>query len=464
MAQHILAMMDTNLRYKEDIREENISVTLDERDLWVRFKNLINEMIVTKSGRRMFPVIKVIAAGLDPKSMYTVLLEFKQMDSHRWKFVNGEWTPGAKAEAPPVNPIYVHPESPNFGSHWMKEPISFAKVKLTNKINGNGQIMLNSLHKYEPHVHFVKVATDSRRGLTFPFPETQFIAVTAYQNEEVTSLKIKYNPFAKAFLDAKERPDVAYHQRNENFSTPYNQSNHPAQYSQYGSWFIPHQSIYSSQGQFEPYHQRRNCGKLIRQKSAPYLLNRDKNSPSESPPPTGYNPPEHIYQQQIYNSANTPYPSWSSMPSMQAAPVAPAASLISPINCWSNSSTSPPITNQCTTPNQSPSPQMYQSSPTYPPNVPPPLPSVHCASYYSSDITSYQHPEYLMNADLTYTQLGGTDRSSSVIYKPEHEQSLGSGSQIVGIKSECPGRADDASESAQVASREWMQERSSLHK
>jgi hypothetical protein len=30
--------------------------------------------------------------------------------------------------------------------------------------------------------------------------------VTAYQNEEVTSLKIKYNPFAKAFLDAKERP------------------------------------------------------------------------------------------------------------------------------------------------------------------------------------------------------------------------------------------------------------------
>lgn len=61
------------------------------------------------------------------------------------------------------------------------------------------------------------------------FPETQFIAVTAYQNEEVslkphscfhgecvkvhscapppqiTALKIKHNPFAKAFLDAKER-------------------------------------------------------------------------------------------------------------------------------------------------------------------------------------------------------------------------------------------------------------------
>lgn len=48
--------------------------------------------------------------------------------------------PGGKAEVPPSNAIYIHPESPNFGAHWMKEPISFAKVKLTNKTNGNGQV------------------------------------------------------------------------------------------------------------------------------------------------------------------------------------------------------------------------------------------------------------------------------------------------------------------------------------
>lgn len=63
--------------------------------------------------------------------------------------------------------------------------------------------MLNSLHKYEPRVHLVRVGCDPGHSVTYPFPETQFIAVTAYQNEEVTSLKIKYNPFAKAFLDAK---------------------------------------------------------------------------------------------------------------------------------------------------------------------------------------------------------------------------------------------------------------------
>lgn len=63
--------------------------------------------------------------------------------------------------------------------------------------------MLNSLHKYEPRVHLVRHGSEPRRMISYPFPETQFIAVTAYQNEEVTSLKIKYNPFAKAFLDAK---------------------------------------------------------------------------------------------------------------------------------------------------------------------------------------------------------------------------------------------------------------------
>ena len=96
--------------------------------------------------------------------------------------------PGGKAEPPPQNPIYIHPDSPNYGSHWSKDPISFAKVKLTNKTTGKGQIMLNSLHKYEPRIHIVKVESGLEVGghsqkiiKTFTFPATQFIAVTAYQ-------------------------------------------------------------------------------------------------------------------------------------------------------------------------------------------------------------------------------------------------------------------------------------------
>ena len=53
------------------------------------------------------------------------------------------------------------------------------------------QIILNSMHRYQPRFHVVYVAqkgedvqaTENFR--TFLFPETQFTAVTAYQNHRV---------------------------------------------------------------------------------------------------------------------------------------------------------------------------------------------------------------------------------------------------------------------------------------
>ncbi|XP_015983572.2 T-box transcription factor T isoform X3 [Rousettus aegyptiacus] len=207
---HLLSAVESELQAgseKGDPTERELRVGLEERELWLRFKELTNEMIVTKNGRRMFPVLKVNVSGLDPNAMYSFLLDFVAADNHRWKFVNGEWVPGGKPEPQAPSCVYIHPDSPNFGAHWMKAPVSFSKVKLTNKLNGGGQIMLNSLHKYEPRIHIVRVGGPQRMITSHCFLETQFIAVTAYQNEEITALKIKYNPFAKAFLDAKERSD-----------------------------------------------------------------------------------------------------------------------------------------------------------------------------------------------------------------------------------------------------------------
>ena len=48
---------------------------------------------------------------------------------------------GGKAEPSPANAVYQHPDSPNFGTHWMKEAISFAKVKLTNKATTKGEYL-----------------------------------------------------------------------------------------------------------------------------------------------------------------------------------------------------------------------------------------------------------------------------------------------------------------------------------
>ena len=53
------------------------------------------------------------------------------------------------------------------------------------------QTILNSMHKYQPRFHLVR-ANDILKlpystFRTYVFKETEFIAVTAYQNEKVTS-------------------------------------------------------------------------------------------------------------------------------------------------------------------------------------------------------------------------------------------------------------------------------------
>ena len=73
---------------------ENIGVALQEPELWDKFHKLTNEMIVTKNGRRMFPVIKVALTGLDPSTFYTIHLEFRQIEHNRHKYINGEWMAG----------------------------------------------------------------------------------------------------------------------------------------------------------------------------------------------------------------------------------------------------------------------------------------------------------------------------------------------------------------------------------
>ncbi|XP_031442404.1 T-box transcription factor T-A [Clupea harengus] len=233
---HLLSAVETEFQKgseKGDASERDIKLELEDADLWGKFKELTNEMIVTKTGRRMFPVLRANLSGLDPNAMYSVLLDFVAADNNRWKYVNGEWVPGGKPEPQSPSCVYIHPDSPNFGAHWMKAPVSFSKVKLSNKLNGGGQIMLNSLHKYEPRLHIVKVGGVQKMISSQSFPATQFIAVTAYQNEEITALKIKHNPFAKAFLDAKES-------RSDHKDIPdHGTDNQQAGYSQLGGWFLP---------------------------------------------------------------------------------------------------------------------------------------------------------------------------------------------------------------------------------
>ncbi|KAJ8416983.1 hypothetical protein AAFF_G00328610 [Aldrovandia affinis] len=188
-------------------------VYLCNRALWLKFHRHQTEMIITKQGRRMFPFLSFNISGLDPTAHYNIFVDVILADPNHWRFQGGKWVPCGKADTNVTgNRVYMHPDSPNTGAHWMRQEISFGKLKLTNNkgaSNNTGQmVVLQSLHKYQPRLHVVEVNEDGTedssqpgRVQTFTFPETQFIAVTAYQNTDITQLKIDHNPFAKGFRD-----------------------------------------------------------------------------------------------------------------------------------------------------------------------------------------------------------------------------------------------------------------------
>uniref|UniRef100_A0A8C4R013 T-box transcription factor 5a n=2 Tax=Eptatretus burgeri TaxID=7764 RepID=A0A8C4R013_EPTBU len=186
-------------------------VVLHERELWQRFHAAGTEMVITKAGRRMFPSFKVRASGLNPKTKYILLMDVTPADGHRYKFADSKWVVAGRAEPAMPGRLYVHPDSPATGAQWMRQPVSFHRLKLTNNhLDPFGHIILNSMHRYQPRLHIVRADesngfSSTRTACTsLSYTETAFIAVTSYQNHQITQLKIENNPFAKGFRGGEE--------------------------------------------------------------------------------------------------------------------------------------------------------------------------------------------------------------------------------------------------------------------
>nr|KAF6283854.1 T-box transcription factor 6 [Pipistrellus kuhlii] len=183
-----------------------VSLSLENQELWKEFNSVGTEMIITKAGRRMFPACRVSVTGLDPEARYLFLLDVVPVDGARYRWQGRRWEPSGKAEPRLPDRVYIHPDSPATGAHWMRQPVSFHRVKLTNStLDPHGHLILHSMHKYQPRVHLVRAAqlcSQHWGGVaSFRFPETMFISVTAYQNPRITQLKIAANPFAKGFRE-----------------------------------------------------------------------------------------------------------------------------------------------------------------------------------------------------------------------------------------------------------------------
>lgn len=61
-------------------------VILETKPLWDKFHEQGTEMIVTKTGRRMFPTFQVRLYGLDPQANYIMLMDFVPVDDKRYRY------------------------------------------------------------------------------------------------------------------------------------------------------------------------------------------------------------------------------------------------------------------------------------------------------------------------------------------------------------------------------------------
>ncbi|XP_059809622.1 MAX dimerization protein MGA a isoform X5 [Hypanus sabinus] len=187
----------------------NVCVTLENQEMWNQFYKHGTEMVLTKRGRRMFPYCRFCLLGLDPLKKYILVMDIAPVDNQRYKWNGQWWELNGKAEPHVLGRVYIHPNSPSSGSYWMRQPISFHKLKLTNNtLDQEGHIILHSMHRYLPRLHIISadkstdvISLSGPNVHTFTFPQTEFVAVTAYQNMRITQLKIDFNPFAKGFRD-----------------------------------------------------------------------------------------------------------------------------------------------------------------------------------------------------------------------------------------------------------------------
>lgn len=197
----------------------SVTAKLCQEEEWQKLHSKGCEMTITKVGRRMYPPFRLTnIRGLEEKATYRLWLEFVQFgdDKYRYSYHGSTWVKAGAGERNRTRGarLYSHPDSPATGMHWMTQTASFEKMKMTNSRDKPGMVPLSSMQKYLPLVHFENVTSScdaaSSQRIAFLFPQTTFMAVTAYQNQDITQIKINHNPFAKGFRDKENSKKRLY--------------------------------------------------------------------------------------------------------------------------------------------------------------------------------------------------------------------------------------------------------------
>ena len=96
----------------------------------------------------MFPTFQVRLQGLDPSAKYILMMDFIPVDDKRYRYAfhSSKWLVAGKADASVPGRVHIHPDSPCTGQQWMKQIVSFDKLKLTNNLmDDNGHVSPKTL-------------------------------------------------------------------------------------------------------------------------------------------------------------------------------------------------------------------------------------------------------------------------------------------------------------------------------
>ena len=151
-----------------------LKCTLENKDLWDKFSEYGTEMIITRTGRRMFPTVrcaftnidKMISTGLTSNAKFHVLLDIVPADNKRYRYAyhRSQWLVAGKADPAPPHRLYPHPDGPFSLDQLRKQVTSFEKVKITNNESDNsGQV------NYIFLMVFVFIIIDTLSVCTFHF-------------------------------------------------------------------------------------------------------------------------------------------------------------------------------------------------------------------------------------------------------------------------------------------------------
>ncbi|MGH0189654.1 UNVERIFIED_CONTAM: hypothetical protein FKN15_037420 [Acipenser sinensis] len=115
----------------------------------------------------MFPSVRVKAKELDPFKQYYIAMDIVPVDSKRYRYVyhSSQWMVAGNTDHSCITPrLYIHPDSPCSGETWMRQVISFDRVKLTNnEMDDKGHVgVACSFYSLRTHAHGppVSIASD----------------------------------------------------------------------------------------------------------------------------------------------------------------------------------------------------------------------------------------------------------------------------------------------------------------